>query len=288
LGILCCDFINEDNNLKSKEIIVLRTFAQSVMILSSTEKADHFEYFANTDPLTQIPNRFCFQNYVNKQLDLAMFENKTGTDYLLFFDLDNFKTVNDTYGHNAGDVLLKLVAKRIEMQIRKDDFLARIGGDEFIVYLSDVTEKNALDIADKLRRSFEENEFLVNEEDSINITFSIGIANIKKGANIEKILYDADLSLYQAKEKGKNRIHIVSFKDDFEGSFNPSSLMIEKMKHAFVKDLFVIHLQPIIGNGDQVEFYECLVRMKDPHSQELIYPNDFYSHCREIFVDFKD
>jgi len=120
---------------------------------------------------------------------------------IIYFDIDHFKQINDTYGHKKGDFILKEVSKIILQNIRKTDIFGRWGGEEFIIILPFTNLENALILAEKLRKKIEEHDF-----DGINITISFGVTELKIDDNADTLINRADEALYKAKNKGRNRV----------------------------------------------------------------------------------
>jgi diguanylate cyclase (GGDEF)-like protein len=164
---------------------------------------DKIQHLAHHDNLTGLPNRFLFEDRVNKAIQHA--ERNKSKLSLMFIDLDGFKLVNDTLGHDIGDELLKAVAKRMSAELRESDTVARLGGDEFGVLLEAVDNDDVFDIAEKLRLCICE-EFLINNS-PINISCSIGLAVYPDDAkSIDDLLIKADKAMYQVKQSGRNNI----------------------------------------------------------------------------------
>jgi len=182
------------------------------------ESENHIRHLAFHDTLTQLPNR----RLLNDRLGQAMAASKRSGRYgaVLFLDMDNFKPLNDTYGHDVGDLLLIEVARRIIRCVREMDTVARFGGDEFVVMLSEVDVDKQLSVAkagivaENIRATLAEPYSLVrkqegNEETTVKhlCTSSIGVALfINHEANQEDVLKWGDMAMYQAKEDGRNRI----------------------------------------------------------------------------------
>jgi diguanylate cyclase (GGDEF)-like protein len=158
---------------------------------------------ANTDALTGLPNRRFFEQIANKELSLMRRQKEYFA--ILLLDIDHFKTVNDTYGHPAGDHVLVQVARCLSRTIREEDMVARIGGEEFVVASPYTNRLAAIVLAERLRKAVEslEVEF---EGDQIPVTISIGIALMPQaGDTLEDILALADERMYVAKQNGRNR-----------------------------------------------------------------------------------
>jgi diguanylate cyclase (GGDEF)-like protein len=194
---------------------------------------------------------------------------------LLFIDIDNFKMVNDTKGHTAGDNLLIIVAKTIKENIRESDTLARLGGDEFGVLLEGTNVSGAKVAADNLRQRIEGSEFYLNNYGCFNLSISIGVVMIDGTINSQSLLTLADTALYTAKEKGRNRVLLLDPNEEITSKFAAINQLIAQVKNAIKEDNFVLHFQPVVrvDNG-QIIHYEALLRLKGEDGK-LIYPNSF-------------
>ncbi|CAL7960409.1 two-component system, cell cycle response regulator [Alphaproteobacteria bacterium] len=162
-----------------------------------------------TDPLTQLYNKRYLENYLN----VVMRERQKTSKILFVLDLDDFKQINDTYGHVAGDVVIQKVAKILSSGIRIIDLCARFGGEEFVIILSDVSVSAAAVIAEKLRSLIANEIFVVNvapaKTSEVRCTCSIGGTQTLDSDNMESVLQRADANMYAAKKLGKNHIIIV-------------------------------------------------------------------------------
>uniref|UniRef100_A0A7C3MIK4 Diguanylate cyclase n=1 Tax=Dictyoglomus thermophilum TaxID=14 RepID=A0A7C3MIK4_DICTH len=156
------------------------------------------------DELTEIPNRRFLDYYLD--LKINEFQKYHHSFGVLFIDIDDFKKINDTYGHKIGDMVLKTVAETLKNNIRATDMVGRYGGEEFIVVYSDLEKKNILyQLAEKLR-ILVKNSHIHLEEKILNVTVSIGGTLVKEDDNKEKIIERADNLMYQAKKEGKDRV----------------------------------------------------------------------------------
>lgn len=165
---------------------------------------------SNRDPLTQLYNRRYFSDISSKMLNLANRSNHNISAIIL--DIDNFKLINDNYGHTTGDKVIISVAKKLESIVRKSDVVSRFGGEEFVILLYNVSLSNVKNIAEKIRVSIEDLE-IETAHDIIKYTISLGVAQYDKNLdfnNLEHTINRADKALYQAKKSGKNKaiIHI--------------------------------------------------------------------------------
>jgi len=160
---------------------------------------DKLEYLANYDSLTNTLKRKIFYLYLNNFIKIAKRYNKIFC--LIMFDLDNFKVVNDSYGHQAGDDLLKAAINIIMNHIRETDLLSRFGGDEFLILSPEIDLKNGLIMAEKIRESIE-NELFSN---NIKTTISIGITEYKDNDDVDIMIKRVDDALYKSKNTGRNK-----------------------------------------------------------------------------------
>lgn len=160
--------------------------------------------FANTDPLTKAYNR----RYLFRQLPGMMEKRNHKNDLsVIIFDIDHFKRLNDTFGHQAGDYVLKELVTFIQNKLRRTDFIARYGGEEFLAVLSSCDYDNATQIADNLRSEFAQKTWIYEGQDLGQITLSAGVAASSHASNyIQYLIANADKALYKAKQAGRNRV----------------------------------------------------------------------------------
>ena len=164
-------------------------------------KNETYNYLAHHDSLTGLPNRLLCLERMQSSIEYAK-ENNTYFS-VLFLDLDRFKEVNDTYGHELGDKLLKDVGEKIQTCIRKDDIIARLGGDEFVIIVEDLTNDELVVIIKKIIQVMKEPSII--EENHLYTSFSIGVSHFPIDAtNADELLRNADTAMYAAKAKGKN------------------------------------------------------------------------------------
>jgi polar amino acid transport system substrate-binding protein len=158
---------------------------------------------AHRDPMTNLYNRRYFHEVSSTILQIAQRENSNIS--LIMIDIDNFKLINDTYGHAIGDEVIKKLAQLLQDNVRLSDVVCRFGGEEFVILLPDTDIKGAQKIASKIREVVEKNTLFI-EKKSIKFTISLGVASLLSHTdNIESILKRADKALYEAKESGKNK-----------------------------------------------------------------------------------
>jgi len=157
---------------------------------------------ATTDALTGIPNRLAYEQRLKE--DMARWKRFGTPLVLLVWDVDRFKSVNDNYGHKAGDKVLKKIAQILHGRLRETDFVARYGGEEFVMLMAGTTLRNGLIVANELRVAVEQTGFHFRDQ-LVNITVSCGIAESRDGDSANQLFERADKALYSAKEQGRNR-----------------------------------------------------------------------------------
>jgi len=241
--------------------------------LSETNKeVEQLHYLATHDFLTNIPNRYYLEEYLQK---IIMNESaKQNKSALLFIDLDNFKVVNDSFGHASGDQILLSFVERLKANLERKNFLARLGGDEFAVVLEGASLVKAKEVANRLLEALWRGKFAVNEKQvAIPVTASIGIAMIDGTLDVQTILSYADIALYTAKGEGKNRVFAIQSGDD-KARLSEANNMILQINDALKENKFILHFQPIFNMENKIIHYEALLRMVDQQGK-LIFPNDF-------------
>jgi diguanylate cyclase (GGDEF)-like protein len=225
------------------------------------ESEANLTYLAQHDALTRLPNRALGSQLMNQAIS-ASIRHKTRMA-LLFVDLDNFKDINDSLGHAAGDDFLKQVATRLRAAIRKSDILCRQGGDEFLIGLTDVADNHAIswtanNILTQIKQAF------TLRDTEILPSCSIGIAVFPKdGGDFEELLRHADLAMYQAKDAGRNTYRF--FDEDINASIRENMHLVTAMRAALVQQEYVLYYQPVIdlASGALVGA-EALVRWQNP------------------------
>lgn len=232
---------------------------------------------ATHDALTGLPNRVEFENRVQQALRTAQSGKKKHA--IFYIDLDQFKAVNDTAGHHAGDELLQQLSQLMQGLLRTSDTLARLGGDEFGVLLPGCPLPMAEEIAEKLRATVEEFRFSW-EGDAFKVGLSIGVVPMQEDSvDLTSLLQAADSACYVAKERGRNYVHVFKPKDIEVAEHRDKMQWMQRIQSALDSDLFVLHFQPIIETGDKTLMTglhgELLVRMLDSDGESLIMPAAF-------------
>lgn len=164
------------------------------------ERYEEVKRLSITDPLTGAYNRNGFYKNITAELDIR--QRKGHPLSLIMFDIDNFKSFNDTFGHEIGDDILKLVAEITTNSIRKSDVFCRWGGEEFLIIVPELSLNNAMELAERIRTNIEHTACL----DCGSVTCSFGVAEYNDSESIDECIKRSDIGLYKAKSKGKNRV----------------------------------------------------------------------------------
>lgn len=244
------------------EEIVAISQALNSTIKAVNERDEELRKMADHDPLTGLVNR----NYFMRELEETLEEASHGdaSSALLFIDLDQFKYVNDTVGHGAGDRLLVQVAEALRHRARAYDVIARFGGDEFVMLARDVDRSDAVGVARSLLRVLQDMRF-VEAEHSFNIYCSIGVTMIDTDRyNVDELLSQADMACFQAKSRGRNRYHMFEISDYDKKALVEDIGWSQRIRDAIDNSDFLLYFQPMVGaKADDQEFYEVLLRMTD-------------------------
>jgi len=251
----------------------------AVMVLHDVSKETRLfrqlSYQASHDAVTGLINRREYENRLVEALD-GTYENNEQTHALLYVDLDQFKVVNDTFGHTAGDELLLKISELLQGNIRSTDVLARLGGDEFGILLGRCTEEHALEVAEAIRSAVEEYRFEWQEAFT-SIRCSIGVVFVThESPSVASIMSSADVACYSAKDMGRNQIHLYQ---DSDASLRHEEMKwVSRISSAVEENRLELFYQPIIGigkdNSDARGHYELLLRMRD-ETGKLVQPNMF-------------
>lgn len=246
-------------------------------ITEEKRAAEHIQNLAQYDQLTKLPNRMLFNDRLQHAITRARRAKKIVG--LMFIDLDRFKSVNDTLGHHAGDLLLQKVSQRLLKEVRAQDTVARLGGDEFTIILEDLAHaEDAAIVSDKLLSALQEK--VVIDGNDIFIGGSIGISIYPTdGDNKEDIVKCADMAMYQAKQQGRNR---YQFYTDELALFAEKRFLVEnRLRQAIDGNELEVYYQPQIDiSTGMLIGAEALVRWNDPENG-LVSPADFIPIAEE-------
>ncbi|MFW0973754.1 putative bifunctional diguanylate cyclase/phosphodiesterase [Leclercia pneumoniae] len=267
LGVLI--FFQNRNILKAH--LQVQTLAEELQ--KSKEKLQiqnaKLEYDAYHDSLTGMNNRLCFWENLNEAIALAQKNNIPVA--VMLFDLDRFKEVNDTYGHDAGDMLLRQIAHRLMSMSLTTDTLYRLGGDEFALLSSGLTESRAISRAQKISESINQPYTIYNT--IINITSCVGIIISETERRSDYLYKFADLALYEAKNEGSGKIKV--FRQRMLDKLQESRTLEHDMALAITNKEFVVYYQPIVDSFTrEIYSYEALIRWIHPQ-KGLLSPDTF-------------
>ncbi len=244
-------------------------------ILTYVEELRRMAYF---DHLTGLPNRTLLKDRIERAIRKAR-RNKLKVS-VFFIDIDHFKTINDTLGHDFGDILLKQVANRLSGIFRESDTVARFGGDEFVAVVQDIKDiQDAVKVADQVLKLFETPFYVEKQE--VFLSASIGIAVYPdNGETPSELIKNADIAMYKAKEEGKNNFAF------FSPELNRRAIEILTMKNKLHKAIerkeFILHFQPIYSLPDmKLNGVEALIRWKSPEDG-LVPPSKFINILEEL------
>lgn len=230
------------------------------------EVQSQLEYLAHHDSLTGLPNRVLLQDRLDQLLARSRWSNRNIA--ILFLDLDRFKIINDTLGHDVGDKLLKRFSERLKLCVREGDTVARLGGDEFSIILNDVASQDDVEpIARKILTILEE-PFYINSHEMF-VTASIGISLFPfNGDDSKTLMKKADVAMYRSKEAGRNNFQFYSEEDDVRAVERLS--METSLRRALERDEFSLDYQPQLDlNSGKIIGMEALLRWSHPEFKNV-------------------
>lgn len=261
--------IFSDDKIISGTILIFRDVSE-IRFLS-----EQLVFQARHDELTGLLNRREFERKIKD----VLFEVRRYPDiryWLVYLDLDQFKVINDTCGHIAGDELLKQISATIKQAIREIDFLSRIGGDEFSIIIKDCDNELVNTVVERILKSINSSKFCW-EDKCFSVSASIGLIEITENAgSMYDLLSKVDAACYLAKDKGRNQIHFASHDDEAVSQRQGEMDWVHRIRHALDTQKFVLYYQTIkpLQNTDSEFHAEILVRLFDD-GNNLIPPNAF-------------
>ncbi|MGD2117032.1 MAG: EAL domain-containing protein [Chromatiales bacterium] len=246
----------------------------SIQLASQLEMSERdLIWQAEHDSLTGLKNRHCFNEDFTRILNTAIRFNHHGA--LLYFDLDQFKYINDTSGHQSGDTLLRVVADRLQKIIRNTDEFARLGGDEFAILLPETHTIGAVRMAEKIHETLAQISLPANGYVH-KISASIGIVIFPDhGSSVPELLAHGDIAMYQAKDSGLGQHHLFSTHDGAVETLHRRIAWKEIISDALTENRLILHFQPILNlASNRVSHHEALVRILSSDG-ELLPPGNF-------------
>ncbi|MCP4988712.1 MAG: EAL domain-containing protein [Colwellia sp.] len=265
------DFERRSHELLEQQV-KLRTLALEDEITQRKQAETLLKHTAAHDNLTGLANRTVFLDLLNHAISCAKRKNDFSFA-VLFLDLDRFKVVNDSLGHHAGDVLLKIIARELLSIVRDKDTVARLGGDEFVILIEDLSSKGkAFDVAKRITKFLQEpftiDNQLVYTGTSIGISFSH-----ERYENANTMLRDADTAMYHAKDNGRGRYEV--FDDSMHKKVQHALSLEADIREAIAWQEFIPYFQPILKlENQQIKGFEALARWKST-KRGFVYPDDF-------------
>ncbi|WP_297432947.1 EAL domain-containing protein [Sulfurimonas sp.] len=253
--------------------------------LEIQRQADVIKFIAMNDPLTGLDNKVSLVNKLDNIIsDTQINEYQVG---IVFLDLDRFKKINDVYGHYIGDLLLKKVADRLKECVHKNDIVARISGDEFVIVETNMTDYSNINLIEKIIFIMKK-PFYIKDKD-IHITFSIGRSILgQDGNDVDSLLKNAETAMYISKDMGLN--NYVSY-DTSMGKMSQKRLELDRnIRSALKNQELVAYYQPKINAiTNEVIGLEALIRWKDA-KKGIIYPGEFIPFCEEsdLIIDIDE
>lgn len=270
--------VNEETRSLIIAISVLALFlgiAISIFAIRETTRKNREIYFqAHHDALTQLPNRKEFEYRLQLAVETA--QEKNLEHALCFLDLDQFKIINDTCGHNAGDELLICISKLIHEKIRRHDTLGRLGGDEFGILMERCPLEKAIEISEGIVNLVKNYKFDW-ENRTFHIGVSIGLVPVNRDTkNITSLMSEADVACYAAKDMGRNRVHVHELNDEHVKKIHQELSWVADIETSLKDQRFKLYVQPItaVNNSNTDTMFEVLLRLKDDEGN-IISPGEY-------------
>jgi diguanylate cyclase (GGDEF)-like protein/PAS domain S-box-containing protein len=246
-------------------------------VTATKQRTAHLEHEVNHDPLTGLANRNLLWDRLEQALHMA--NRQKSMIAILLIDLNNFKNINDTYGHEAGDTVLKVVARRLQASVRDSDTVARLSGDEFVLVLvNQPSLRFTLRMIERLRQGLTQPVSFMHKE--IEVGASLGVAVYPHdGLTSTDLVRSADVAMYHAKATGRNEIYF--FSNDMKSTTEARQRFDAGMSHAIERDeLFMLYQPCIDARSGKVASFEALLRWRHPE-QGVLLPSAFLPEAEE-------
>ena len=264
-GLLGVAFATTDNLSAQEQAVIRSLLSVMVMVVGSSRvlsrTLSELEYYSVHDPLTGIHNR----RYFNEMLEyeIGRSERHKHEFSVLLLDLDDFKDINDSYGHPLGDEVLKTIAETIRSFMRKGDIATRMGGDEFAVILPETPSTGAKTAAESIRDHLQQLSFMSPEGKPFHITTSIGIISYPKDVqSVQDMMAGVDVALYRAKDMGKNEVCEFNQASHLTQIVRDSRSLVEVLRSALNEERIIPYFQPIVDcRTGEIFAYESVARL---------------------------
>jgi len=285
--------IGDVTEFDENDLVLFETFTSHAAVLLQngrleqslaqvTELQEQLRHQAYHDTLTGLPNRALFTARVAEAVESAATDNTSRA--VLFLDLDDFKFVNDSWGHAAGDEMLVQVAERLRAATRPGDTPARLAGDEFGVLLANTSESDAEHVAQRIRDALAEPFWLSGRETTLHASIGVALTGVH-AATAEELLLNADIAMYVA--KSDERSHYAIYEPRFHQRLRERQELGVELRRALERDEIVVHYQPVVSlETGTIEAFEALARWEHPE-RGLLVPDDFLGIAEEsgLIVD---
>jgi diguanylate cyclase (GGDEF)-like protein len=261
--------------------------AQVLDITERRRLETELRHLAEHDPLTGLLNRRGLEAELERHVAHVNRYGSRGA--LLVVDLDHFKAVNDTLGHEAGDQLIVAVAEMLSKRLRATDIVARLGGDEFAILLPEANEAAAQRVAEAIVADLHESPLPISGQRPLHVSASVGVTVFQRGLSAgEDALVNADLAMYDAKEAGRDRVSLHAAGRDDQARIKARLAWIERIRSALENDQLTLYAQPILSlSTNEVRQHELLLRMIDATGDSIppaafLYIAERYDLVQEI------
>lgn len=246
--------------LKDKDNNPIRVSGFHIDIEDRKNQEEQIETLAYFDNVTKLPNRAKFYKVMNEIFESS--DQKDASGLVLYMDIDNFKIINDTFGHEFGDMVLKMVADRLKYMEVEPRKVFRLSGDEYVVILPSYSADRANEAATRVQ-DIMSNAFMIDDNE-IQISMSIGLVNYPKdGNNVDELLRKSDLAMYKAKELGKNQYKL--YESSLEDEITDRLILENHLRNALGRGEFVLNYQPQINTITRdIIGFEALIRWYSP------------------------
>jgi diguanylate cyclase (GGDEF)-like protein len=273
-------YSRERRHVESQALAMARSISSQMShFLQRRNAENNLQFLANHDALTGLPNRLMFKDHLDAALARADAENTAL--HVIFIDLDRFKDINDSLGHNIGDQLLSAVAERLSAQVREAEMIARLGGDEFIVALSDRCDgsRSVFATIERIQAALAQPFSLSGVQ--LQVSASIGVSSFPAdGADAQTLLKNADIAMYGAKQRGKNTYQL--YLRQMSMSLQKRVEMEACLRHAVANNEFELFYQPRVDlSSNHCTGVEALIRWNSPTLGRVM-PGDFIPLAEEM------